>query len=92
MFLFATAVAEQFGKSGKFKTRWWNRPAPGGGVAVLRGCGRGLADIVNASRKIKDAEVETCKKNGVTTITEVTIGCDGIVLANSKQHAVYNLR
>ena len=41
-------------------------------------------DITNASRAIKESEVENCKKNGVTDITEVKIGYDGIVLANSK--------
>jgi phosphate transport system substrate-binding protein len=41
-------------------------------------------DITNASRAIKKSEVDDCKKNGVTDMTEVKIGYDGIVVANSK--------
>src|SRR5262249_12054401 len=48
------------------------------------GVGVDHPDISNASRKIKDSEIETCAKNGVTSITEVKIGYDGIVLANAK--------
>ncbi len=55
------------------------------------GVGEDTPDIANASRKIKDSEIETCKTNGVTAITEVPIGYDGIVLANSKQHGRYEL-
>jgi len=40
-------------------------------------------DITNASRKIKDNEIELCKSNGVSEIVEVLIGYDGIAIANS---------
>ena len=52
---------------------------------------RDSPDISNASRAIKDSEIETCKKNGVTEITEVKIGYDGIVLANSKADKQFGL-
>ncbi|TXH31859.1 MAG: PstS family phosphate ABC transporter substrate-binding protein [Rhodospirillaceae bacterium] len=86
VFPFATAVAEQFGKAGSFKTPVVESTGSGGGIKLFcAGVGDDTPDIANASRKIKDSEIETCKKNGVTAITEVTIGYDGIVLANSKQ-------
>ena len=43
------------------------------------------------SRQIKKSEVEVCAKSGVKEITEVRIGFDGIVLANSKSHKPYSL-
>jgi len=89
---FSTTVAEEFGKSGKFKTPIVESTGTGGGLKLFcAGIGEDSPDIANASRKIKDSEIETCKANGVTAITEVGIGYDGIVLANSKQHRRYEL-
>ena len=58
--------------------------------AVLRRRRRDHADFTNASRAIKDSELETCKANGVTPV-EIKVGFDGIVLANSKAGAVADL-
>lgn len=89
---FSTIVAEEFGKTGKFKTPIVESTGTGGGLKLFcAGLGEDSPDIANASRKIKDSEIETCKANGVTAITEVAIGYDGIVLANSKQHGQYTL-
>jgi len=83
---FATKVAEQFGRTTAFKTPVIESTGSGGGLKLFcAGVGVEHPDITNASRAIKSSEVETCKKNGVTDITEVKIGYDGIVLANSKQ-------
>jgi len=88
VFPFSTAVAEQFGKAGSFKTPVVESTGTGGGIKLFcAGVGVDHPDIANASRKIKDAELATCKENGVTEITEVKIGYDGIVLANSKAGA-----
>src|SRR5262245_45248890 len=85
VFPFATAVAEQFGKGGKFKTPVVESTGTGGGMKLFcAGVGVDHPDITNASRKIKDSEIEQCAKNGVKEITEVKIGFDGITLANSK--------
>jgi phosphate transport system substrate-binding protein len=87
VFPFATAVAEQFGKGGKFKTPVVESTGTGGGLKLFcAGVGVDHPDIANASRKIKDSERADCKKNGVVDITEVKIGFDGIVFANSKKH------
>jgi phosphate transport system substrate-binding protein len=92
VFPFSTAVAEQFGKAGSFKTPVVESTGTGGGFKLFcSGVGVDFPDISNASRAIKDSEIETCKKNGVTEITEVKIGYDGIVLASSKANAPLNL-
>jgi phosphate transport system substrate-binding protein len=92
VFPFSTAVAEAFGRSGGFKTPVVESTGTGGGIQLFcSGAGMDTPDIANASRRIKPAELETCKKNGVSEIVEVKIGYDGIVLANSKKHARLNL-
>ena len=85
VFPFTTAVAENFGKAGKFKTPVVESTGTGGGMKLFcSGVGENTPDITGASRKVKDSEIEGCKKNGVTSITEVLIGYDGIAFANSK--------
>jgi phosphate transport system substrate-binding protein len=82
---FATVVAEQFGKTTKFKTPKIESTGSGGGLKLFcEGVGVQHPDITNSSRRIKTSEVETCAKNGVKEIVEVKIGYDGIVVANSK--------
>ncbi len=85
VFPFSTAVAEQFGKTTKFKTPVVESTGSGGGLKLFcAGIGAQHPDMTNASRRIKKSEVERCAKNGVTDITEIKVGYDGIVLANSK--------
>ncbi len=83
---FATVVAEEFGRGGSFKTPIIESTGTGGGLKLFcAGVGVGHPDVTNASRRIKDSEVELCRKNGVTGITEIQIGFDGIVFANSRK-------
>ena len=83
---FATVVAEQFGKTTKFKTPKIESTGSGGGLKLFcAGIGINHPDIANTSRAIKKSEIDRCKKNGVNEIVEVKIGYDGIVLANSKK-------
>jgi len=87
VFPFSTAVAEQFGKSTDFKTPVVESTGSGGGMKLFcAGVGVEHPDVTNSSRRIKSSEFETCTKNGVG-VTEVKIGYDGIVLANSKKAA-----
>ena len=81
---FTTAVAEQFGKAGQFKTPVVESTGTGGGFKLFcEGVGEDKPDVSNASRAIKKSEFETCAKNGVNEIVELKIGFDGIVLANA---------
>jgi len=91
VFPFSTTVAEQFGKATDFKTPVVESTGSGGGMKLFcSGVGLEHPDITNASRRIKKSEFETCTKNGID-ITEVMIGFDGIVLANSKSGPQMNL-
>ncbi len=82
---FTTAVAEQFGQGGKFKTPIVESTGTGGGFKLFcEGVGEDKADINDASRKMTEAEVATCAKNGVTNVVEVPIGYDGMVVAMKK--------
>ena len=92
VFPFTTAVAENFGKAGKFKTPVVESTGTGGGMKLFcAGIGEGTPDVTGASRKIKSSEVEDCNKNGVTSITEILIGYDGIAFANSKSGPAVSL-
>ena len=89
---FATVVAEQFGKTTPYKTPKIESTGSGGGLKLFcAGVGVEHPDITNASRRIKQSEVETCRSHGVNEIVEVKIGYDGIVLANSKKAAPLKL-
>jgi phosphate transport system substrate-binding protein len=89
---FATVVAEQFGKTTKFKTPKIESTGSGGGLKLFcAGVGVETPDITNASRAIKSSEYEKCQANGVKDIIEVKIGYDGIVMANSKKSKPYKL-
>jgi phosphate transport system substrate-binding protein len=82
---FATVVAENFGKSSGMKTPKIESTGSGGGLKLFcAGVGVEHPDITNASRRIKQSEIDNCAKNGVADIVEVKIGYDGIVLANAK--------
>ncbi len=81
---FSTVVAERFGKSTKFATPKVESTGSGGGLKLFcSGVGSATPDITNASRAIKSSEVQLCAKNGIKDIIEVTVGYDGIVLANT---------
>ncbi len=83
---FATVVAEEFGQSTDFKTPIIESTGSGGGLKLFcAGVGVEHPDITNASRRIKQSEVDLCARNGVSEITEIKIGYDGIVMARSKK-------
>jgi phosphate transport system substrate-binding protein len=84
VFPFATAVAERFAQKGSFPAPVVESTGTGGGIKLFcEGVGDNTPDIANASRRMKDSELEACKTAGVTPV-EVKIGYDGIVLANAK--------
>ena len=72
---FATVVAEQFGKTSRYKTPKIESTGSGGGLKLFcAGVGVEYPDITNASRRIKQSEIDKCRNNGVTEIVEVKIG------------------
>ena len=91
VFPFSTAVAENFGRTTKFKTPVVESTGSGGGMKLFcSGVGVEHPDITNASRRIKSSEFEKCAKAGIS-IAEVKIGYDGIVLANAKSAPALSL-
>jgi len=83
---FATVVAERFGRDTDFPTPKLESTGSGGGLKLFcEGVGTQHPDITNASRRMKKSEFDNCQANGVKDITEVRIGADGIVMANSKE-------
>lgn len=82
---FTTAVAENFGKNTGMNTPVIESTGTGGGLKLFcAGIGNDTPDAVNASRPIKEGEIETCAKNGVVDPIELTIGKDALVLAHVK--------
>jgi phosphate transport system substrate-binding protein len=84
---FAKAVAERMAQAN-----------PRAGVPVIESTGTGAGmklfcagvgerfpDIANASRRMKASEAKLCAANGVTKITEIQVGLDGIALATAKK-------
>ncbi|NCF78858.1 MAG: phosphate ABC transporter substrate-binding protein [Alphaproteobacteria bacterium] len=91
VFPFATAVAEQCGRTSKFKTPVVESTGSGGGLKLFcAGIGLEHPDITNASRRIKGKEFKNCQAKGID-ITEIVVGFDGIVLANAKGAPQLNL-
>jgi phosphate transport system substrate-binding protein len=83
---FTTTVAEQFSKKTGAPTPIVEATGTGGGIKMFcEGAGEDTPDAVNASRPMKQTEIDACKANGITPI-EVKIGIDAIVLAMAKEH------
>jgi phosphate transport system substrate-binding protein len=49
-----------------------------------QGVGEDQADLTGASRAMKESEYKACQDSGVTSVTEVQIGFDGIAFAHAK--------
>jgi phosphate ABC transporter permease protein PstC len=82
---FSTTVAEALAKQGVLKSPVVEATGTGGGIKLFcEGVGEATPDMVGASRRIKDSEIATCAQNGVAKVTEIPLGHDGIVIANSK--------
>lgn len=90
---FSKAVAEKFAAANR------NVPAPvvestgtGAGAKLFcAGVGAQHPDILDASRRLKLSEFKTCNANGVSQITEVQVGLDGLSLAQATGGQLRNL-
>ncbi len=89
---FSAAIAENLSKNTDYKDIVVESTGTGAGIKLFcAGAGEEHPDIANASRRMKDSEFKTCGENGVTSISEVKLGFDGIVLAQSKKAEPLNL-
>lgn len=89
---FTTVVAEQFGRSTRFRAPIVESTGSGGGLRLFcAGVGVRHPDIANASRRIVASEFADCQRNGVSGIVEVKIGYDGITIARSNRGKTFDL-
>lgn len=92
IFPIASAVADHVSASGKVRKPKVESTGTGGGIKLFcEGTGRNYPDIVLASRILKKVEREECALNGVREITELKIGYDGIVVAQSRKNKPLSL-
>ena len=90
VFPFSTVVAEKVGRKG-IKTPVIESTGTGGGMKMFcSGIGVNTPDMTNASRAIKPKEKELCFKNGVTDISQVIVGLDGIAVIHSYKNKQVN--
>jgi len=90
VFPFSTVVAEKVGKKG-IKTPVIESTGTGGGMKLFcKGIGVNTPDMTNASRAIKPKEKEMCFNNGVTDISQVIVGLDGIAIIHSAENNSIN--
>ena len=82
---FATAVAERLTRGNPgMQPPVIESTGTGAGMKVFcAGVGENFPDIENASRRIKASEVKLCAQNGVSQITEIQVGIDGIAFAEA---------
>ena len=90
---FATAVAERLSRANpNMRPPVIESTGTGGGIKLFcAGVGEQFPDIANASRRIKASELKTCTANGVSQITEIQVGIDGIAFATAKATPIGNL-
>ncbi|MEQ8291697.1 MAG: substrate-binding domain-containing protein [Roseovarius sp.] len=82
---YASIVAELFGENTDFPTPVVESGGSSAGLKrFCEGVGENTIDVANASRAIREKEIQACADNGVTDIIEVRIGYDGIVFASQQ--------
>jgi len=82
---FLSTAAEQFGRNSGFSTPVVESLGSGGGLKLFcSSAAEGSPDIAGASRRITEFEIKACAGAGITDITQLTLGYDGIVLASAK--------
>jgi len=82
---FSKQVAEILAKKGVIEAPNFSVTGSGRGIKLFCASNaKQSPDITNASRRIKDSELETCHKHGVKVI-EMIIGYDGIVIVSSNK-------
>jgi phosphate transport system substrate-binding protein len=90
---FAKLVAENFARSNPdFTSPIVESTGTGGGIELFcQGVGANTPDIASASRRMKASEFAECQSNGVTEITEIQIGMDGLAFASAQGGIEMNL-
>lgn len=90
---FSTVVSETFSRNfPDFAAPLIEANGTGAGIGLFcEGAGPETPSIANASRRMKADEFATCQANGVTNITEIQVGLDGIAFASANGGIQMNL-
>ncbi|HUP67138.1 MAG TPA: substrate-binding domain-containing protein, partial [Sphingomicrobium sp.] len=90
---FAKMVAERIARANpRLGTPIIESTGTGAGMKLFcAGVGERFPDVENASRRMKASEAKLCASNGVTQITEIQVGLDGVTFATAKNSPLRNL-
>lgn len=90
---FARIVSEKIGRANpRLGTPIIESTGTGAGMKLFcAGVGERFPDVENASRRMKAAEAKLCISNGVTQVTEIQVGLDGVSFATAKGTPLSNV-
>ena len=90
---FAKMVAERVARANpKLGTPIVESTGTGAGFKLFcAGVGERFPDVSNASRRMKASEAKACASNGVSQITEIQIGLDGLAVATARSSVLSSL-
>ena len=90
---FAKTVAERVARANpKLGTPIVESTGTGAGIKLFcAGVGARFPDVAKASRRMKASEAKQCQQNGVSAITEIQVGIDGLALATARSSAFSSL-
>lgn len=92
VFPFSAYIAEELGVTTDIRTPVVEATGTGGGMQMFcAGTAEHTPDIVNASRRMKPAELKMCRDHGVNKVTEIMFGYDGVVLVRNDSLPTLNL-
>jgi len=92
VFPYTQAVAENFSARTGAPAPVVESTGTGGGMQIFcQGVGLDHPDITGASRAMKASEWELCQQNGVTDITQVLIGYDGLSMAVAQEGEAFDI-
>ena len=85
VFPYTQAVAEQYANATGSAAPIVESTGTGGGMKIFcQGVGGDNPDLTGASRAMKKSEFDNCTANGVTDVTEIQLGYDGLSIAVSR--------
>src|SRR3982750_4611187 len=90
---FAKVVAERIARANpKLGTPIIESTGTGAGMKLFcAGVGERFPDVEKASRRMKASEAKLCQQNGVSSITEIQVGLDGVTFATAKNSPLQNV-
>jgi phosphate transport system substrate-binding protein len=90
---FAKIVSERIARANpRLGTPIIESTGTGAGMKLFcAGVGERFPDVENASRRMKASEAKLCAANGVTQVTEIQVGLDGVTLATAKGSPLANV-